>query len=462
MAPEQIGIRTRYRSIVSVIPHPDSLALIRRLARVEPRAMGGFPPVVWDRAEGFQVCDAHGNKWIDFSSAVMLANAGHAHPRIGAAIRRQLDAQLWHCYCNPSAVRLRTVLALKSIMPDYLDKIFLLTTGSEAVECALKLIRLHGQRVTPRKYHIVSHIGAFHGRTMGAQTAGGIATQQAWMGKTPPGFHHIPFPNCAWCPWKKKRYAHCGAECFEKSLAMLRKQRVKPENVAGFIMETFQGPTVAFMPRDYVAAMRQWSRRHRAVMVFDEIQAGFGRTGKWFGFEHYGIEPDLICLSKGLSGSLPISAVAGRAGILDLADPGTMSSTHTGNPLCCAAAIANIEAIKKERLIARVAAMGTVLERLLRGIRRRHPDRISALNGGGLAWAVCLANPVSGAPDIRLAQRVTSACMRRGVLMLQTNRGTLKLAPPLCISKAALCEGIQVVADAIQKEIQNGTPTYSG
>ena len=193
-------VETKYRRIVSEIPHPDSVPLIEELGRIEPHSMGGFPPVVWDRAEGFQVWDAFGNRWLDFTSAVVLANAGHANPRIAQALRDQLDLQLWHNYCNPSEMRLRTIKAISSIVPPYLDKVFLLTTGSEAVECAIKLMRLHGRQVAPDKLHIVSYLRSFHGRTMAAQMAGGYLDQQDWMGLKPPGFHHIPYPECAALP----------------------------------------------------------------------------------------------------------------------------------------------------------------------------------------------------------------------------------------------------------------------
>ena len=443
-------VETPHRRIVTAIPHPDSLPLIEELGRIEPRSMGGMPPVVWDRADGFRVHDAHGNTWIDFTSAVVLANAGHANPAIGAAIRAQLDAGLWHNYCNPSAVRLRTVQALQAILPAPLDKVFLLTTGSEAVECALKLMRLHGRTIHPDKNGIVSFFNSFHGRTMGAQMAGGYLDQQAWMGAKPPGFFHIPFPECARCPWGKGAYDGCGEECLRRGLDTLTAQGAAPELVAGVITETFQGPTVAFMPPDYVRALRRWATGQRALLAFDEIQAGFGRTGKWFGFEHCGVEPDLVCLGKGMTSCLPMSAVAGRAAILDLAEHGEMSSTHTGNPLCSAAAMANIEALRGG-LLANAAGLEPVVREALDALRRRFPDRVGAIHGRGLVWAVYLVKPGTRDLDVDLGRRVTTRCMENGLLMLQTGRGTLKIAPPLCITREAVLEGIGVIAEALEE-----------
>ena len=442
-------IETRYRKIVSEIPHPETLPLIEELSAAEPQSLSGMPPVVWDHAEGCQVWDGYGNCWIDFSSAVVLTNAGHAHPKIGKAIHEQLDKNLWHNYCNPSEIRLGALKAVKEILPPYLNKILLLTTGSEAVECAIKLIRLHGRHIDPKKIHILSHHNSFHGRTMGAQSAGGFVDQQEWMGLKPGGFHHIPFPECARCPWGRKRYENCGRQCFERSLQALHEEGVNDEFFAGVITEIFQGPTVTFMPNDYVQTLREWADKRQTLLVLDEIQAGFGRTGKWFGFEHYGVEPDLVCMGKGMTSCLPMSAVAGRAAIMDLPEHGQMSSTHTGNPLCCAATIANIQVLREEKMIENAASLESVARRAFEALREKFPERIGAINGKGLVWAVHLLDPKTGHLDVNLGKRVTRRCMERGLLMLQTGRGTLKIAPPLCITEEAFLEGVGVIETAI-------------
>jgi len=443
---QMIPAELPHRRIVSPIPHPESLSLIRELAEIEPHSMSGFPPVVWDRAEGFRVFDPYGNIWIDFTSSVVLASAGHANPRIARALRGQIDAKLWHCYCNPSRIRLDTVKALKQILPPYLDKVFLLSTGTETTEAAIKLMRLHGRKRSPEKYHVVSFFNSFHGRTMGAQSIGGFLDQQEWMGQKPPGFHHIPFPECARCPWGRSQYEHCGRECFEKAIQTVP---VPSDQVAGVITETFQGPTVAFMPEDFARALREWCNQHEALLAFDEMQAGFGRTGQWFGFEHYGIEADLICLGKGMTSSVPMSALAGRGPVLDLAEHGQMSSTHTGNPICCAATIANIEAIRDDGLMENALRLEPVVRERLDNLKKEFPARIGTINGKGLVWAVYLVNPQTKALDVDFAQRVTTRGMELGLLMLQTGRGTLKIAPPLCITREALLEGFDVIAQAV-------------
>ena len=461
-------IETRYRRIVSDIPHSASDSplfsqggdsplysqggrpILDELARLEPRSMAGFSPVVWQRAEACNVWDAAGNMWLDFTSGIILTNAGHAHPAIGQAICRQIDSHLLFHYCNPSEVRLNALKALRSILPPYLDKVFLLSTGGEAVEAAIKLMRTHGRHLNPAKTHIISYLGAFHGRTLGAQMAGGCLDQHEWIGERPPGFHHIPYPDCAFCPWGKSEYQECGEECLQRSLGPLRGQGIADDLIAGVLTETFPGPTVAFMPVDYVRALREWTARHQALLVFDEVQAGFGRTGKWFGFEHYGVEADLICMGKGMSSSLPISAVAGRAAIMDLPSHGDMSSTHSGNPLCCAAMMANIQAILDEGMVGNAAALGPVAHATLDQLRLRFPGCLGAINGHGLAWGVYVLDPATHGLNPGLATAVIRRCLQLGLLLLPTGgRGTLKVAPPLCIGPDALMEGFGVMEQAL-------------
>ena len=446
------NIDTKYRRIVSPIPHPESVALVEELSQIEPRSMASFSSVVWDRAEGFQVWDAHGNEWIDFTSAIILANAGHANPHVYEAIKRQLDAGLWHSYCNPTAIRLEAIKKLKEIAPTYLDKVFLLTTGSEAVECAIKLVRMHGRRIKPEKIHILSFLGSFHGRTMGAQTAGGFFDQRRWMGSPPAAFHHIPFPECPRCPWGRTEYDRCGAECFHRSVDnLLDEKGITAQDFAGVITETFQGPTVAFFPNDYIRATREWAAENGILLVFDEIQAGFGRTGTWFGFEHYGVEADLICTGKGMTSSLPMSAVIGRAEILDLPEHGEMSSTHTGNPISCAAVIGNIEAIQSGNLLGNAVRLEAAMQGIVQELRQKYAGYLKAVNGKGLAWSIVLGRPRSEEADIELAHRVTDRCVQKGLFMFQTDRGTLKIVPPLCIEEEAFVEGMTVIEEALQE-----------
>jgi len=423
--------------------------IVETLRDCEPASLSHFSPIVWKKADGHIVTDIDGNRWIDFTSAIMLANAGHAHPAIIKAIKKQLDAKLLHNYCYPTEIRMRAAKKVLEVSPAHLDKVFFLTTGSEAVECAIKLMRLHGQRARKGKIVIVSFEQGFHGRTMGAQAASGYPEQKEWMGVTPEGFVQIPHPTVVGSAGEPPRVGRSGEKVFAASLADLKRQGVKPSSIAGFLMESYLGPSCAFMDRGFVRAMRRWADKHDALLVFDEVQAGFGRTGKWFGFQHYGVRADLVTCGKGITSSLPMSAVIGRGEVLDLAGPMTMSSTHTGNPVCCAAAIANIEVIQKEKLVEKAAASGRILRREFRALQKRHPERIAAVHGHGCAFGVVLVDPKTKRPDIPFADRVVSRCLDNGLLMLQTGRGILKIAPPLSIPGRDLRKGIATVADAV-------------
>ncbi|MDE3196668.1 MAG: aspartate aminotransferase family protein [Acidobacteriota bacterium] len=431
-------IDTAYRKIVSPFPPPESLPVLETLRRIEPVAMQGQPPVMWDRAEGFQVFDRWGNKWIDWSSGVLVASAGHARKEIVDAIVAQAQSHLLTNYCFPSEIRARLAQRLSDLLPEPLKKIFLLTTGSETVECAIKLCRAWGVKNGGRHKHvIVSYQHAFHGRTLGSQQAGGIPPLKEWIVNLDPGFVQIEFPSGS----------------FDTFQLALRERGIEPANVAGVIMETYQGGSAAFAPAEYMQALRQWCTGHKALLVLDEVQAGFGRTGTLWGFEHYGIVPDLACFGKGISSSLPLSAVAGRAEVMDIQPPNSMTSTHTGNPVCCAAALASIDLVLKEDLAGNAKRLGQVLHTELHRLQDRQP-RIGRVEGRGLVAGVACIHGPKREPDGELAWRVVERCIEKGVLMFAPvgfGGATVKISPPLTIGEEALRESLGAFAEAFEE-----------
>ena len=435
-------VETKYRRIVTAIPVPESIPILERLFATEPVAMQGQPPVVWDRAEGISVYDRWGNRWLDWSSGVLITNAGHGRAEIASAIRAQVDAGLLTNYCFPSEIRTRLVERLASMLPAPLQKVFLLTTGSETVECAVKLCRTQGIQIGGRqKITIVSFHNAFHGRTLGSQQTGGIPSLKTWIGNLDPDFVQVPFPDGYRCP-------DTSFAMFARSLA---EQGIDPERVAGVILETHQGGDASFAPPEYMQALRRWCDRHRALLVCDEVQAGFGRTGTLWGFEHYGIVPDLACLGKGITSSLPLAAVAGRPEIMDLHPKGSMTSTHTGNPVCCAAALANIDLILKEDLAGNAHRVGEALHAGLRALKPEFPQ-IGAVLGKGLVAGVPLIDPMTKAPDSALAYETVRRCYEKGLLMFNPvgfGGATVKIAPPLITTEEAALEGVSVLREAL-------------
>jgi 4-aminobutyrate aminotransferase/diaminobutyrate-pyruvate transaminase/4-aminobutyrate aminotransferase/(S)-3-amino-2-methylpropionate transaminase len=439
-------VETQFRRIVTEFPVPESIPILHRLEAYEPIAMRGQPPVVWDHAEGFQVYDAWGNQWIDWSSGVLIANAGHGRREVVDAIIHQASSKLLTNYCFPSDIRSRLVARLAGLLPEPLKKVLLLTTGSETIECAIKLCRTHGVKIGGRAKHvIVSYDNAFHGRTLGSQQAGGIPALKQWIVNPDPGFAQIPFPDGF-------RTADCSFEGFESAL---RQHDVEPQNVAGVVLETYQGGSAAFAPTEYMQTLRQWCTGHNALLVCDEVQAGFGRTGTLWGFEHYGIVPDLALFGKGISSSLPISAVAGRPDVMDLHPAGSMTSTHTGNPVCCAAALASIELVVTENLAGNARQMGALLHERLRALEERFPQ-IGSVEGRGLVAGVACVAPGTTAPDGDLAWEVVNRCVEKGVLMFSPvgfGGATVKISPPLVIHEAAILESVSVLEEAFAEII---------
>ena len=441
-------VETKYRRIVTPLPHPDSVPTLLKLQEFEPQSMRGQPPVVWDRADDIFVYDNYGNRWLDWTSGVLVANSGHASPEVRQAIIDQVQSGLLHNYCFPSAERAALVERLASLAPKELRKVFLLTTGSEATECALKLARAHGVKVGGKeKIGFVGFDRGFHGRTLGAQQAGGMAAQKAWIVNLDPGIVNVPFPDGYWQE----------DVSFDTFLRAIAQAGFTPSRIAGVMMESYQGVGPDFAPPHYVRQLADWCRENKVLLIFDEVQAGFGRTGKFWGFEHYDVIPDVICCGKGITSSLPLSAVIGRAEIMDQFAPGSMTSTHTGNPVCCAAALANIQKIIDQDLVANAAALGPVLLDGLHQIQSKHPQVIGRVTARGLVGGLQAVKPGRKEPDHDLAHAIIEACFRKGLLLFAPVGAwgqTVKIAPPLTTPREALLEGISVLTEAVQELVQ--------
>ncbi|MFW6059211.1 MAG: aspartate aminotransferase family protein [Phycisphaeraceae bacterium] len=438
-------VQTKYRRIATKMPVPESLPIIEQLRKYEPWSMSGQPPVVWDRAEGFQVHDAWGNTWLDWSSGVLVTNAGHAHPEVRKATAAQIDKPLMHNYCFPTQIRAELVKELVESTPATLEKAFLLTTGSETTECAIKLMRTHGQSVGgKRKIGIVGFVNGFHGRTMGAQMAGGVQAAKEWMVNLDPSMVQVPYPD----GFRQQDTS------FDVFLDSLKKQGFEPADIAGVIVETYQGGNAQLAPNQYMQKLRAWCDEHDILLTFDEVQAGFGRTGKMFCYEHYGVDADLVCCGKGISSGMPLGAVLGRAKLLDQYPPGSMTSTHTGNPVCCAAALASLHAIKNEKMINNAAKLGQILDTELKRIGQRFGPAMGQPVATGLVGSIQVVKPGTTDPDGDLATDIVRRCVDAGLLMFApvgVGGATVKIAPPLCTPEDALREGIEVLETAIEQ-----------
>jgi 4-aminobutyrate aminotransferase/(S)-3-amino-2-methylpropionate transaminase len=436
-------VETRFRRIVTPLPVPDSLPILEKLRAFEPQSMRGHPPVVWDKAEDIFVFDKYGNQWLDWSSGVLVTNAGHGAAEIRRAIIDQVNSGLLHNYVFPSEKRAALVEQLARLAPPGLDKVFLLTTGSEATECAIKLARTRGiRRGGHKKIGIIGAERGFHGRTLGAQQAGGIPGQKSWIVNEDPAIIQVPFPDGYWTEDTR----------FDLFLETIARKGLPPNDVAAVMFETYQGVGPDFAPVEYIQQLARWCKDNDALLIFDEVQAGFGRTGKFWAFEHYGVTPDLICCGKGITSSLPLSAVIGRADVMDQFPPGSMTSTHTGNPVCCAAALANLQKMIREDLPGNAAKMGAVLDSGLRQIQQRFASVIGRYTCRGLVAGLQMTKPGAKEPDPDLAHAIVESCFHKGLLFFAPVGAwgqTIKIAPPLTTSEEAIHEGLAVLAEAI-------------
>jgi 4-aminobutyrate aminotransferase/(S)-3-amino-2-methylpropionate transaminase len=445
-------VQTAHRRIVTRLPVPESLPIFERLERFEPSSMQGQPPIVIDRAEGWHVHDRWGNMWLDWSSGVLISNIGNSHPTIVAALQEMLDRPLLSTYvfCHEKRAELVELLVGLAPSPDY--KAFLLSTGSEATENCIKLARTYGlERHGPKRRILVSFANAFHGRTMGAQLAGGSDRQKRWLGGADESFVQVPFPDGYKNPDTR----------FELFLETLAARGISPDQVCGVMSEGFQGVGPDFFPTEYARSLEAWCRQNDVLLIMDEVQAGFGRTGKWFAFENYGIKPDLIACGKGISSSLPLSAVLGRSDVMELYPPGSMTSTHSGSPLPVAAAVANIKLLRAGNFLANALALDSVLREGLLRLQQRHPRQAGCVHSLGLVAGIQIVKPGTREPDAAAALALNERCFQKGLLMFApvgVAGECIKIAPALDISAEALSEGLQALGQAMGETLERAEP----
>ena len=441
-------IQTKHRKIITDIPPKETCKVLKTLQEFEPDSMQRELPVLWDHALEYQIFDSSGNCWIDFSSGIFVTNVGHGNSKVVNALKECLDKPLLHNYYFPSIIRSKLVKKIIKISPDYIDTVFLLTTGAEATECALKITRINGKKINEKKTGIISFNGSMHGKTLGALMMGGKPKEKHWVGFEDPYIYHIPFPFSETCPWKINDEHECDASCFRKSINEL-KNKIDFSAIAGFMIESYQGWGAMFYPPSYISELKKWCKENNVLVIFDEIQAGFGRTGKLFAFEHYGIEPDIICCGKGISSSLPLSAVLSRRELLNI-DP-SLNSTHGGNPLCCAATLASLEVIEEQNLVSESERKGKLMFTQLQKLQSKYKKIIQTIQGKGLVAAIHIIDPITNQLDSSKGDEIIEKCMQKGLLMVRTGSGTIKIGPPLIIPDDAILEGISVIDEVLDE-----------
>ncbi len=441
-------VNTKNREIKTEIPCPGTKEILESLDITESRSMHGQIPIVWDSAKGSNIYDLKGNKFIDFTSAIFFSNVGHSNDRVTKAIKDMLSKPILGCYAYANEVRAKYLEKLICFCGDNFEKAFLLSSGTETTEAALKLMRMSGQKKKKKRLGVIAFENNWHGRTLGAQMMSGNPIQKEWIGYKDKDIHHLPFPY----PWIVDENE--GESFFQKSIQKLIEDGVDPsKDLCGVILETFQGWGAVFYPSSFVKAIKDFCIEHNLVLTFDEMQAGFARTGKAFGYQHYDVEPDLLCCGKGMGNGYPLSGVIGKKEIMDLPEVGNMSSTHSANPMACAVGLAVLDEIEDKNLISESLRKGNILKTKLNELKDKSSNRISYILGEGLISAILFQDPVKNTPDSEIASKIALKCYEKGLLVVHTGRESIKLGPPLNISDEALEEGINVIIESFEEAI---------
>jgi 4-aminobutyrate aminotransferase len=407
-----------------------------------PRGVGVTCDFFAERAENAELWDIEGRRFIDFASGIAVNNTGHRHPKIVAAIRAQLDRFTHTAYqVVPYASYVELAEKINRRAPgDAPKKTAFFTTGAEAVENAIKIARAATGRPG-----VIAFSGAFHGRTlMGMALTGKVAPYKAGFGPFPPDVFHAPFPN---------PLHDVTTEDSLKALDTLFKADVDPKRVAAIIFEPVQGEGGFYQaPADFVRALRKLCDQHDILMIADEVQTGFARTGKLFAMHHYDVAPDLMTIAKSLAGGMPLSGVVGRADIMDAAAPGGLGGTYAGNPLAVAAALAVLDVIDEEQLCERANALGERLKAKL-GDWQRSVPQIADVRGPGAMVAVEFCRPGTHEPDAECTRRVQARALERGLLLLVCGvySNVIRFLFPLTIQDAVFDEALGILEDVLKE-----------
>jgi 4-aminobutyrate aminotransferase len=397
------------------------------------------------KAEGIYVESADGRRYMDLSSGLATTNIGHCPPRVLEAARSQMDS-LIHSGCifyYDSEVDLAE--RLKGITPKGLDMFFFSNSGAEAVEGGIKLARF-----ATRRQGIIAFTGAFHGRTLGAVSLTATARYRKGYHPLLPSVFHAPYPYCYRCFLGQKRET-CSMDCLDYLRRMLRHE-IDPEEVAAIIIEPVLGEGgYVVPPTGYLKELRGLCTQHGILLIADEVQTGFGRTGRWFACEHFGIVPDIMTVAKGMASGFPLSAVISVEEIMSKWPPGAHGTTFGGNPVSCAAAIATIDTIEEDKLLDRATSVGEYAMSRLKEIKERSPC-IGDVRGLGLMIGIEFVKE-DGSPDSELCKRVCKGCDERGLILIECgiDKNIIRFMPPLITTRDEMDRAIAVFDDVVRR-----------
>ncbi|MBN1210119.1 MAG: 4-aminobutyrate--2-oxoglutarate transaminase [Myxococcaceae bacterium] len=418
----------------------DNASLRSRRETATPRGVSVMAPFFVERAENSELWDVEGRRYIDFAGGIAVLNTGHRHPKVIAAVKAQLDA-FTHSAYQVVAYEGYVALAerLNRLAPGASPKkTSFFSTGAEAVENAVKI-----SRAATGRSGVIAFSGAFHGRTLlGMALTGKVVPYKASFGPFPQDIYHVPFPSAL---------HGVSVEDSLRALQLIFKADIEPSRVAAILLEPVQGEGGFYVaPPELMRALRRVCDEHGILLIADEIQTGFARTGKWFAMEHYDVAPDLMTTAKSLAGGFPLSAVTGRAEVMDAPGPGGLGGTYAGSPMSIAAAHAVLDVIEEEGLVKRANHLGEVLRGRLDALKSRQP-RIAEVRGLGAMLAVELCQPGGHTPDPDFTRAAQARALQRGLLLLSCGiyGNVLRFLFPLTIPEPVFNEGLSLLEEAL-------------
>src|SRR5438477_4384414 len=405
-----------------------------------------YTPIVVDHAKGSYLYGVDGRRYLDFASGIAVTNLGHGHPAVIAAAKAQLDKVVHTSVVAHHQPAIELAERIAALAPGKLDKVFFANSGAEAVEGAIKLARY-----TTGRSALIGFQGAFHGRTYGALSL--TASKSYYRERYEPflpGVYHVPYPYPYRNPTGPSEQATI--DYVFGVIDEMLDTRVPPKNIAAFIVEPVLGeggyvvPPAAFMPR-----LRALCDQHGILLIADEVQSGYGRTGKMFACEHTGVVPDIMTLAKSIASGLPLSAVVASSKVMDQWEPAAHGSTFGGNPVSCAAGVATLDVFEREKILENAMAKGVELIRRLRELKDKTPV-IGDVRGLGLMVGIELVNS-DGSPNKDLQKHIRQICLDSGLVILScgTEDNVLRLVPPLNISESELNEGWEILSAAFHE-----------
>jgi 4-aminobutyrate aminotransferase/(S)-3-amino-2-methylpropionate transaminase len=415
------------------------------------KGMSTMLPVYVERGQNAELWDADGRRYIDFAGGIAVVNSGHMHPHVKAAVIKQLDAGFTHTCLMITPYRVAVELAekLNALAPGPTPKkTMLVTTGAEAVENAVKIARAYTGRAG-----VIAFGGGFHGRTyMAMALTGKVSPYKVGFGPFPGDVYHAPFPV---------PYHGVTTEHSLEALEHIFKYDIEPNRVAAIIIEPVLGEGGFYAaPAEFMKALRALCDKHGIVFIADEIQTGFARTGRMFAMEHYGIEPDLMTVAKSLAGGFPLAAVVGKAQMMDAPITGGLGGTYAGSPVSCAAALAVLEVMEKEKLPARAVQVGDLITQRLRKLQSQFTCVGEVRGMGAMVAMELVRNRDPHAPDADLAKALVQRAGLNGLVLLSCGLygNVIRILVPLTASDALIGEGLDIVEKSLREVLPAATP----